>query len=403
MLSRSSLAAAGLTAALLPAVFFPAAALASRSGRAPSAPSAAHAQAVQSVQQAWTIGASTAWAWTVDESGAAGTPQGLELTTNGGKTWTRVTPPGLGSQGGDHYITGLYALNASHAWVTYGGLGNGAAQTIASTSDGGRRWTAVGHEPLSHVSYSTYDYDCALDFVTASIGWCETTPAFVGSEGVFIYRTTNGGRTWQLVSVTPGPPPDPKGSLPWEFDKDTQFVTPTVGWTVFTAAGSVTAPLYESVNGGTTWVKRSVAKAPGSFDGGSGFTGQPVIAGKAGAVGYTIGGLPLKSIVYVTTDGGLAWHPVTPPGKSAGWLVDVINPDTWRLVDGNHILATNNAGHTWRTITSNVSFSLYYSYDDPTAPVVHFATASTGWIALNGLWRTTNGGSTWHKLAVPGT
>jgi photosystem II stability/assembly factor-like uncharacterized protein len=399
MLSRSSLVAASLAAALLPAVLLPAAALAS-GGR--SSPSANGAQNVQSLQQVWTIGASTAWAWTVDGSAATG-PQGLDLTTNGGKTWTRVTPPGLGSQGGDHYITGLFALDASHAWVTYGGLGNGAAQTIESTSDGGRHWTAVGHEPLSQVGFSGFYYDCGLDFVTASIGWCETTPAFVGSEASFIYRTANGGRTWQLVSVTPGPPPDPAGSLPWNGDKDTQFVTPATGWTVFSEAGAVTAPLYESVNAGKTWIKRSVAKAPGSFDGGSGFTGQPVIAGKAGAVGYTIAGLPLKSVVYVTTDGGTAWHAVTPPGKPAGWLVDVITPDSWRLVAGDHILATGNAGRTWRTITSNVSFSLFYAFDDPTAPVVNFATPSTGWIVAASLWRTTNGGTTWHKLTVPGT
>jgi hypothetical protein len=388
MLSLSSIAAASLAAALLPATVSPAA-------------SAAVAQSGQSLEQVWTIGATTAWAWTADL--VTGTAQGVVRTVDGGKTWTRATPPGLGSQGGDHYITGLFALDASHAWVTYGGLGNGAAQTITSTSDGGRRWTVVGHEPLSKVAYSIFYYDCGLDFVTASVGWCETTPPFVGSEGVFIYQTLNGGRTWRLVSQTPGPPPDPKGSLPWGGDKDTQFVTTTRGWTVFSSGGPATAPLYETLNAGRTWVKRTVAKAPGSFDSGSGFTGQPVIAGSDGAVGYTIDGNPLKSLVYVTTDGGAAWHPVTPPGKPAGWLVDVITPRSWRLVAGDRILATDNAGKTWRTVKSNVSFSLFYAYDDPTPPVVHFASLSTGWIVSTSLWRTTNGGGTWHKLAVPGT
>jgi photosystem II stability/assembly factor-like uncharacterized protein len=393
MFSRSSILATSLTAGLLSAVVLGAGA--SAAAARPNAPGG------QSLQQVWTIGTATAWAWTAGP--AAGSPQGLARTIDGGKTWAQVTPRGLASQGGNHYITGLFALDASHAWVTYGGLNNGAAQTIAATSDGGRHWNAVGHEPLSKVGFSNFAYNCNLDFVTPLVGWCETTPAFVGGEAVFIYRTANGGRTWLRLSVTPGPPPDPAGSLPFAGDKDTQFVTPAGGWTVFGYPGGATAPLYQTLNAGKTWIRRVVAKAPGSFDSGSGFTGQPVLAGSRGAVGYTISGAQQKSVVYATTDSGAAWYPVTPPGKPAGWLVDVITPQSWRLVAGNRILATDNAGRTWRTITSNVSFSLFYAYDDPTPPVVNFATGTTGWIVSTSLWRTTNGGSTWHKIVVPGT
>lgn len=180
-----------------------------------------------------------------------------------------------GQADGWHFITGLYALDAAHAWVTYGGIAMGAAQTIAATLDGGRHWTAVGHEPLTKVSFSPLAYGCALDFVTPRDGWCETTPAFVGSEAVYIYRTTDGGRKWQLVSKTPGPPPDPAGSLPWSGDKDTRFVTARTGWTVFAEAGAVTAPLYETVNGGKSWVKRQVAKAPGTFTAAQASPGNP--------------------------------------------------------------------------------------------------------------------------------
>lgn len=376
----------------------------------PASPAAGAAEPAvpggQSLEQVWTIGATTAWAWTQGED--TGSPQGLELTTNGGKTWSDVTPPALSKQTGDHFITGFYALSASDAWVTYGSLANGAAQTIASTSDGGRRWSGVGHEPLTKVAFSSFVYDCGLDFVTPSDGWCETTPAFVGSEAVYLYRSTNGGKTWQLVSDTPGPPPDPSGSLPWGGDKDIQFVSPTKGWAIFSAAGAVTAPLYETVSSGKTWIKRNVTKAHGTFDSGSGFTGQPVVSGSRGAVGYTIAGRPLKSVVYVTTDGGTAWHAITPPGKPQAWVVDAITPSSWRLVHGDHILATSNGGRTWRTITSNVTFDVSYPYDDPTAPVVHFATSAVGWIYNStpvgaSLWRTTDGGRTWRQLAVPGT
>jgi photosystem II stability/assembly factor-like uncharacterized protein len=365
---------------------------------APAIPRSAHVAAGQTLRQVWPAGADTAWAWTQDLSGA---PQGLARTVNGGRTWASVTPPGLTRQLSGKVITGFFALGAQHAWVTYGGIKNGAAQHIAATTDGGRRWTVVGREPLTTVGFSTYVYDCGLDFVTPSVGWCQAEPPYVGSEGVDLYRTTDGGRHWRRVSVT-GPNANKPGSLPWGGDKDIQFTSRSTGWASFT--GPKAAPLYETTNGGRTWIKRGVAAPPGGpIDSGSGFAGLPLVAGRRGAVGYTIDGSPLKAVVYVSTDRGLAWRPVTPPGAPQGWVVDAISGTSWRLVAGDHILATDNAGRTWRTITSNVTFRVYYAYDDPTPPVVDFVTSQTGWIAGTALWRTTDGGHTWRRLAVPGT
>jgi hypothetical protein len=351
----------------------------------------------QSLQQAWTIGGSTAWVWT--QGPGTGSPQRIDLTVNGGRSWADVTPPGLGIANGVKFITGFCSLDAAHAWVTFGGLQNGAAQTIDATSDAGRRWTAVGHEPLTSVEGS--EYDCSLDFVTPSDGWCETMPPFVGHEAVYLYHTTDGGRQWKLIYVTE-PGTSPRGGLPWACDKEIQFVSPARGWAIFSCSGSVTAPLYETTDAGKTWTEQNVAKAPGAFDGGSGFTGMPLVTGARGAVGYTIGGRPLESVVYVSTNGGAAWHPVTPPGPDRGWVMDTITPTTWRLVQGDLILATGNAGRTWRTIISNVTFDIYYTYLCPTPPVVNFATTKIGWIVSTSLWRTTNGGSTWRRVAVPG-
>ena len=369
----------------------------------------------QTVQQAWTIGASVAWAWTV--GGNTGSSQGIERTVNGGKTWADVTPPGLSIQTGNRFITGFYALNATHAWVTYGGSAETDRQTIDATSNGGRRWTAVGHEPPSPWTGATSP--CSLDFVTPADGWCEATPVVIYSyEAVYLYRTTDGGRRWKLIFDTPLSGSTPAGSLPLAGDKNIQFASPAVGWAVMDSYGKPTAPLYETLNSGKTWIKRAVARAPGQTASGAAFAGQPLLAGGKGAVGYTMDGLTssgsesrpadggsgMKTVVYVTTDNGKAWHPVTPPGRRKGWVVDTITPTSWRLVQGDHILATDNAGRTWRTITSNVSFDIYYAYFDPTAPVVNFATNRVGWIVTStSLWRTVNGGRTWRKVDVPGT
>ena len=361
-----------------------------------AAASSSPAAGGQTLRQVWPAGAAAAWAWTQGNGG----PQGIARTVNGGKTWATVTPPGLAQQTGDHVISGFFALGSQHAWVAYGGIAGGAVQHITTTSDGGRHWTVVGREPLTKVAFSSYVYTCGLDFVTPKDGWCQAEPPFVGSEGVDLYRTTDGGRHWRRVSVT-GPDGNKAGSLPWACDKNIQFTSETRGWAIFTCPKA--APLYETTDAGRTWVKRRVAAPPGPIDSGSGFTGQPLMSGSRGAVGYTIFGAPQKSVVYVSANGGAAWRPVTPPGPSQGWVADAIGATSWRLVAGDHILATDNAGRTWRMITSNVTFRIYYAYDDPTSPVVDFVTSQTGWIAGTALWRTTNGGRTWHRLPVPGT
>jgi photosystem II stability/assembly factor-like uncharacterized protein len=349
----------------------------------------------QTLRQVWFAGASTAWAWTQDLNGK---PQGLELTTTAGRTWTDVTPPGLSQQTGDHVITGFYGLTPADAWVIYGGVSDSSAQHLAATTDGGRHWTTVATTPS--VTINQYTYHCGVDFVTAQDGWCQAEPPFVGSESVYLWHTTDGGRRWQLISRTT-PEGGTAGALPYGGDKNIQFLSPTTGWAIF--ASPRTAPLYETTDGGRTWVKKKVAIAPGNPDSGTGFTGQPLVSGSRGAVGYTISGQPLKTVVYTSTDAGAAWKPVTPPGTPQGWVADTLTPESWRLVNGDHILATTNAGHTWHTITTNVTFHLYYAFDDPTPPVVNFVTSQVGWIAGSALWRTTNGGKTWKNLAVPGT
>ncbi len=363
--------------------------------RAPFAPALALVGA-QNLRQLWPAGASTTWAWTGNMSGVGA--QGIERTTDGGESWTNVTPPGLDDQRGDHFINGFFALGADHAWVAYGGVSESDTQTITTTSDGGHHWSVVGRQP---------DYDnCDLDFVTPSDGWCAVITPYMGYETVTLYRTTDDAKRWQIVSKT-GTGTNPPGSLPLFGDKNIQFTTPNVGWATFAYPGGV-PPIYETTNGGKTWVERHVAKASGALDDGSSFGGQPILAGKDGAVGYTIGGPAPKSLVYVTTDGGENWRTVTPPGRPQGWLVDTISPLRWRLVNGDRILATDDGGRIWHTITASSSFQLYYAYDSPTPPVVDFATSEIGWIVLETpvtttLWRTTDGGRTWRRVAVPGT
>ncbi|MGA3362527.1 MAG: hypothetical protein ABSD82_10915 [Solirubrobacteraceae bacterium] len=351
---------------------------------------------VQSIQQAWPVGAATVWAWTQNLYGGAA--QSLQLSTDGGTQWADVTPPDLSEQLAGHIIDGFFALDARHAWVVYGGLTSTSVQTIAATSDGGASWSVVGRRPST--------YGCDLQFVSPSDGWCAVVGVAAGSAGVTLYRTTDGGHSWSIVSES-GPNSDPPGSLPFGCDKDIAFVSRSVGWAMFQCAAGL-SPLYETTDGGAKWVRRAVGAPPNGDGDGSGFTGTPVVSGADGAVGYTINGPTPKTFIYVTTDSGRSWKAVTPPGGAQPGLLDVLSPTRWRLVEDGGLLSTDDSGHRWQRIKDNLGVALEYPYESPTPPIVDFATGAFGWVssrsaAFPSLWRTSDGGSTWQQVAVPGT
>lgn len=336
----------------------------------------------------------TVWAYWADINGVE---QGLELTNDSGRAWTDATPPGLDEAEGNKFILDVFALDALHAWATYGLPGSEGTQTMVSTSDGGRHWTVVGRIP---------GYGCQLQFVTPLDGWCPDIGAAAGSEGVDLYRTTNGGRHWTLVSSTT-PQTHTPAALPFGCDKTIRFTSVDVGWAVFFCNGGL-ASLYETTDGGVRWIQREVATPPFSFAFG-GFSGIPQVIGNEGAVGYQF--VPANSfsrtVVYVTDDAGASWHAVVPPGPGRLWAVDALTPWSWRLIDGDEILATTNAGRSWSSFKSNVSFPPGNVSLVP-API-DFLNGEVGWISSlspqtggYSLWRTTDGGSIWKRVTVPG-
>jgi len=352
------------------------------------------------VYSLFPVSSRTVWAyWGADNNGVE---QGLELTNDSGRTWTDVTPPGLDEAAGNKFILNVFALDALHAWATYGrptyGLpGSEATQTMVSTSDSGRHWTVVGRVP---------GYGCHLQFVTALDGWCPSIGAAMGSAGVDLYRTTNGGRHWTLVSSTT-PQTHTLAALPFGCDKTIRFTSVNVGWAVFFCNGGL-ASLYETTDGGARWIQREVATPPFSFAFG-GFSGIPQVIGNEGAVGYQFiraNGFP-RTVVYVTEDAGTSWHAVLPPGPGRPWAVDALTPRSWRLIDGDEILATTNAGRSWSSFKCNVSFS-----PDNVSLVpgpIDFINDEVGWISnlspqTGGhlLWRTNDGGVIWIRVTVPG-
>lgn len=146
--------------------------------------------------------------------------------------------------------------------------------------------------------------------------------------------------------------------------------------------------------------------AGGALDAGAGFSGIPVLdAVGRGAVAFDQN-QPQQTLIYRTRDGGSTWLPVRPPGPASRWAVELRTPDSWILIHGNQLLATNSAGRSWTHITISHQYAaISTGYYHP-APVIDFSTRTVGWVVefdTGRLWRTTTAGRTWTRIPIPHT
>ena len=290
-------------------------------------------------------GARTAWAVTSGNQ-LHNPPQAVLRTGDGGARWAHVTPPGL-SHAGRRLTTNINAadfVGPERAWIAYGPYGPPEGpQTLLTTSDGGRTWTRAGRAPRN----------CDLQFVNPVDGWCVGIGGAAGSEFVTIYRTTTGGRTWRRASSN-GTSPTPD-SIPFACDKSVTFTSPTDGFAASICNGGG-GYIYATSDGGSRWQRRLSLRSPVGGSDGAGFTAV-VAHGSDAAAGYTVQGYqttPTTTVAYRSTDGGRRWTAVQPPGHPRGYQVSVVTPRVWRLVAGETVLSTDDAGRTWSRITANL-------------------------------------------------
>jgi photosystem II stability/assembly factor-like uncharacterized protein len=121
----------------------------------------------------WTIDfptARTGWALRHDTAS-------LVRTRDGGRHWRRQM------RGLQQRLTDMDFISARTGWIV------GAAGAVYRTRDGGASWTC--HK------VPTDDKLISVDFCDARHGWVSTDAGW--EESNWVYRTTDGGDTWELV------------------------------------------------------------------------------------------------------------------------------------------------------------------------------------------------------------
>lgn len=164
----------------------------------------------------------------------------LYATSNGGVAWSKVYSAMFVQIG---FVSG----NKGFAIVQPSLTGRLGSAGLYETSDGGRSWSPV------HSSIEPGMLDGAFSFVGNSYGWfMGGTEPSAGSEAKYLYGTTNGGRTWSLISSTQ-PSRSQQAPSPGQLSLGgyitaIKFISPTKGYAIFNRAG-----LFETIDGGRSW------------------------------------------------------------------------------------------------------------------------------------------------------
>ncbi|HNP31922.1 MAG TPA: T9SS type A sorting domain-containing protein [Flavobacterium sp.] len=231
------------------------------------------------------VDANTVWAVAYDGSGAGANVQDFTITTNGGTSWNAKT-----FDVGDTTlsITNISPVSATTAWVGAYDQTNGLGG-VFKTTDGGDTWTPQNTTAYTTAGESWFD---AVHFWDANVGVTMGDPA--GASGEFeVYRTTDGGATWNAI-----PPASMPNPLSGEYGYNGGYIANGDSFWFTTNKGR----LFRTTDRGVTW---SVAQAPLTDFGSAAQSGQADFSTpNNGCLLKTVG---TTYTFYTTSNGGTTW------------------------------------------------------------------------------------------------
>jgi photosystem II stability/assembly factor-like uncharacterized protein len=282
------------------------------------------------------------------------------------------------------------------------------AVVVEQSADTGATWSQSSTPPPVHESagLSIGDQDVELARITAArayvLSFVSQVPTPGANTGQLVY-TADGGDTWQ-------PRADPCPSY-FQFGEQLAASGTNDLWLLCASqasGGSQAKALFRSADGGATWELAAAANDSVL----SGNVTLPAVAGVPAGTPATTG-KPTTTGTPATT--GSPTTTGTPPATPVGTLpvsgyvapyslghdnLAVLSPDeAWLFPDRAGVYATENGGQTWELVAGLAAAG---EVEGGTGNVV-FVDATHGWVCETGagLWRTTDG-VTWKRLGPAG-
>jgi len=311
---------------------------------------------------------------------------GILRTSDGGATWTDVSPPSVANRTWYH---AQFFLDANHAWVSeVSRTADACASQVTTfmTSDAGRTWQQGGTVAIRTTAptddvFNVYGPTDGMDFADTQHGWLMvSSPPSAPQPGamvdaVTLYSTADGGLHWSLATSSPGKAACQ--STMYAPASDVAFKSPTAGWLAITCPALT---VLTTRDGGATWTVRALPNCncqvyqPEYFD-----ADHAVITGQQGS-----------PVMLATGDAGATWTQRQVPvaamsqfsfiDSNHGWMVGIEQlPKSYDTV----VYSTVDGGQSWQLLgkppfaTATSSPNLYYPIQD-----VQFVDANAGFVVL---------------------
>ncbi len=290
------------------------------------------------------IGTNDLWVGIYDVPGLVSQPnngssrgEGIEHSTDGGRSWSFVSPPGCLQTCGPLSLSMVDAQNG----FAVASATQGQGSPVFSTRDGGATWKQIATMPsLGGVDVGGPLTGSQLVFTSNLDGWAVrgTYPAYNRPQqtpGGVIYRTTDGGLTW---STAAGLPSGLQYTLPAFFGTQDAVTLATKGTTY-----DKDPVAFVTQDAGTTWTGYLIPAVEGAqFQPGS-------VATRFAAVGPLEWRIDVGSRLYETADGGTTWQSFKPtPAVGVGDVqgITFASPSFGLAVEQNPVCFTKAIADT---------------------------------------------------------
>jgi photosystem II stability/assembly factor-like uncharacterized protein len=335
-------------------------------------------------------------------------------TTDGAQHWHDVSPKEL--RVGQPFLPGQqtvyppsytdFFLDANRAWLLRSYESPTACidhYGIFSTKDGGQIWRG---SMVATLFATGLDPTPALDFLDAQYGWLVLSVSSSGRVASppptlsLVYRTTDGGQSWRLISSA-GP------RCP-----SVEFISSSRGFSACGSQFSGSGQLWSTTDGGATW---STERSPAGST--QDQVAQPVFfdSSHGATVDYQNGGYAID----ITSDGGATWSQTASASSGSTFVPGGFQPyaanvgfedahDFWLFatqpgwakggVEMDWLFHSSDGGATWQLVQRDTPASApsIISFLDPQHGFV-LQSDPTG---TTEVLVTSDGGHTWAALKV---